>query len=484
MSESTRKSEEKKPAPLQHKRDNQQLAFVPIEKIWWEPRSREDLGDIVNLAESIREKGILQPITVTPEFELLAGERRTTAARSIGLAFIPALIRRKEDILDALEIEAMENLFRKDFTWNEECAHVRKLDLMYKEKHTDWSGRKTAALLNKGVASVARALQLAKAMEIMPELGEYKTADDALKVLKKFETDAIIDELRSRQVAKQAFLSENEAGATAVDKGISLALKYAEKHYHIADALQELVEMESNRVIHLIECDPPYGIALAEQKQAKDTPGNIVDSYQEIPAEKYKHFLKVLATELYRVAGQDCWLVFWFGPTWQREVLDSLREAKWEVDEIPAIWIKPSGQTNQPEMYLARAYEPFFLARKGKPYMTKRGRRNVFDFSPVPGQKKIHPTERPVELLEELLNTLTVVGQRVLVPFLGSGNTLRAAYNLGMIGWGYDLNPEYKSSFMLRIEEDARKLLTNEDNEDELPAHPGDADDPDEYSDA
>jgi site-specific DNA-methyltransferase (adenine-specific) len=112
----------------------------------------------------------------------------------------------------------------------------------------------------------------------------------------------------------------------------------------------------------------------------------------------------------------------------------------------------------QPKTYLGRAYEPFYLCRKGTPAIIKEGRLNVFDFPTVPGTKKYHPTERPVALIQEILDTLSVPRSVVLVPFLGSGATLRAAYNLGMTGMGFDINPEYKARFMLAIEEDSRAL--------------------------
>ena len=97
--------------------------------------------------------------------------------------------------------------------------------------------------------------------------------------------------------------------------------------------------------------------------------------------------------------------------------------------------------------------------------MVERGRSNVFSFAGVAGQKKYHPTERPVGLIEEILSTLTAGLSIVFVPFLGSGATLRACYNLGLKAFGSDLNGEYKSKFMLAVEEDARKLLENPEKE-------------------
>ena len=127
------------------------------------------------------------------------------------------------------------------------------------------------------------------------------------------------------------------------------------------------------------------------------------------------------------------------------------------MDEIPAIWVKPNGQTLQPELYYARCYEPFFVCRKGKPIMAERGRSNVFAYSGA--SNKYHPTQRPVELIEEILSTLSAGMDTVFIPFLGSGATLRACYNRGLKGFGFDLDGKYKDKFMLAVEEDTRKLF-------------------------
>ena len=424
------------------------LKMVDLEEIKWDKRYREDLGDIESLAASIKEKGVLQPVTVTPDYKLLAGERRVRASIAAGLKKIPALVRKIEGDIDAREIELMENVFRKNFTWSEEAALIQEIDRLYKERNIDWSGRKTAQLLDKGVASVSRALKLAHAVDVMPELAEVKTADEALKLVGKMEEQAITHELSKRQQASMT--------SGTLDKGISIMLKMADQAYRVGDTFKGLAEMRNDGPVHIIECDPPYGIDLREMKRSKDSATSNVHTYNEVDQKEYPAFLGKLTKELYRVAAPNSWLIFWFGPTWQHEVLTSLEAAKWEVDIIPGIWVKNQGQTMQPEIYLGRAYEPFYLCRKGKPVLVKRGRLNVFEY---PGaSKKYHPTERPIALIQELLETLGVPTNKVLVPFLGSGATIRAAYNAGMTATGWDLSSEYKPKFMLAVEEDAKAL--------------------------
>jgi ParB/RepB/Spo0J family partition protein len=438
------------------------FSHIPLEAITVGERFREDFGDIEELKDSIRDKGIIQPITVDSNYTLLAGGRRYRAATELGLPTIPALIREFVDEVDSREIELMENLHRKDFTWAEKAKLTARIDALFREKNNgNWSIRKTAEVSDSSKSAVARELELARAIEAVPELAEFKTADEALKVLKKMEEQAVVAELHARQ--KQRLADEGRADAKVVggqlEAGLRTLLKLADKNYIVSDVFAGMSGLKDNGHINLIECDPPYGIDLNSQKGSADSAVSTVHSYEEVARDEYPGFLKRLATELYRVAGKDCWLVFWYGPTWHHQVLTSLREAGWQVDEIPAIWAKPQGQTLQPELYFARGYEPFFLCRKGKPLMIERGRLNVFNFSPVPPKQKYHPTQRPLELIEHIFSCLAAGRANVFVPFLGSGASLLACYNLGFTGFGFDLNGEYKPKFMLEAEAQARKLF-------------------------
>lgn len=438
------------------------LKHVRIEDIIVEDRYRENLGDIAELAESIKAKGVIQPVTLDSNMKLQAGGRRYEASRLAGLLTIPAIIREFEDEIDSLEIELIENIHRKDFDWSEQCKLVKKINDLYMEKTKgNWSGRKTADLLDRGIGTISRNLQLANAMEVLPELAEQKTADDALKMLKKLEENVLVDELRARQQQRMGGEdhADNQVVGGQLDRGLKTMLKMADSNYMIGDVFRGLAGLKTGGNIQIIECDPPYGIDLNEQKGSKDSVTSNVHTYEEVDRDSYPAFLSKLTSELFRVAGKDCWLVFWYGPTWHSQVLEALRSAGWHVDEIPAIWTKTQGQTLQPEVYLARGYEPFFLCRKGKPVMVERGRLNVFHFPGVAGKSKYHPTQRPTDLIKEVFNTLGAGRQHVLVPFLGSGATLLACYELGFQGFGFDKNGEYKNKFMLAVEEQTRKLF-------------------------
>lgn len=428
------------------------LAYIPVEKVRG-TRFREEYGDITALSETIRDKGVIQPITVRHDgddwYYLKAGGRRLAAAKEAGYTQIPAIIRivdADDDAeIDDREVELIENIFRKDMTWNEQALLTKEIQDVYIKKHRDWSQAKLARLLNKGTADVSRNMQLAAALEVMPELAKVaKTQDEAFKMLKKLEEGAIVQELRQRQ-------------QVAMAKGHRDMLQIADCNYIIGDTFEGLAELRTDGLIHCIECDPPYAVDLNE---LKDNNEQHTETYNEVKREAYPDFLHKLCGELYRVAAKHSWLIFWFGPTHFTLVKASLLEAGWAVDDIPAIWhrVGSSGQTRQPNINLGRAYEPFFVCRKGQPTLAKAGRSNVFAYEPVPSQKKFHATQRPLPLIQEILETFTFTGQNVLIPFLGSGTTLRAVYNLGLTGWGFDNDKQYKDRFMIDVEADTRAL--------------------------
>jgi ParB family chromosome partitioning protein len=89
-----------------------------------QPRRRFDEEALTELAGSLGERGMLQPVLVRPKtggtYELVAGERRWRAARIAGLAAIPALVRPREDA-EALELALIENMAREDLNPIEEA---------------------------------------------------------------------------------------------------------------------------------------------------------------------------------------------------------------------------------------------------------------------------------------------------------------------------------------------------------------------------
>jgi ParB family chromosome partitioning protein len=92
-------------------------------------RHRKDLGDLVPLIKSIRDLGLLHPLVVTPDMQLVAGCRRLEAVREMGWATVPVhVVDGLDDAVAALRAERDENLCRKDFSPSEAVAIGKALE--------------------------------------------------------------------------------------------------------------------------------------------------------------------------------------------------------------------------------------------------------------------------------------------------------------------------------------------------------------------
>jgi DNA modification methylase len=174
----------------------------------------------------------------------------------------------------------------------------------------------------------------------------------------------------------------------------------------------------------------------------------LLDDYEEVDAADYPQFIQTMATEVFRVLKPNAWGIWWLGIEWYRMIRDVLEATGFDIDPIPGIWAKDRGQTNRPELYMARSYEAFIVIRKGTPIFPKQGRLNVFSFSIGDSSKKIHATEKPLALMKELFSTFLLPGARIISPFLGSGVDITAAILLHMKCFGYDSNQKHKDRFV------------------------------------
>jgi ParB family chromosome partitioning protein len=107
--------------------------LVDIEKIKVSDRIRKDFGNIQELAEDIQANGLINPPVVTPEYELIAGERRLRAMKQLGYKQVEVRVMTVKDALHQLKLEISENENRKDFSFNEKMSWAKMLEEEYKK---------------------------------------------------------------------------------------------------------------------------------------------------------------------------------------------------------------------------------------------------------------------------------------------------------------------------------------------------------------
>jgi len=342
-------------------------------------RIRIDYPKIKELAASIQKHGLLQPILVDSEMRLVAGGRRLEAIKYLGLPIIPTdWVKTRKDLTDIQlkEMELEENIQREDLSMDEELAAKLAIHRLKCEQHGDqsktrnrgdWSLRKTAELLGESVGGLSQDIQLAEAIEQVPELKQCKTKAEVRQLLKN---------LGRKEGAK---LRVQEAEHSDV-------FKHANNHYIIGDA-RKCLPLCNPGVVGFAEVDPPYGVNYDKRD------GHDKSDYHEVDVGDYPRFLRRIATDLYSVLADQAWVVWWYASIHHHIVRTALEDAGFYVDGVPAIWFKGEkfGSTANAQYLLGRAYEPFFIARKGKPVLAKQGKVNVFWHAPLNPPRKYTP---------------------------------------------------------------------------------------------
>ena len=129
----------------------------------YQPRTHMDEAALAELADSIREQGVMQPILVRPvdggRFEIIAGERRWRAAQRAGLKDVPALVRNVADN-GALALALIENIQREDLNPLEEAAGLARLVHEFGLTHD--AAAKAVGKSRSAVSNLLRLTQLAK----------------------------------------------------------------------------------------------------------------------------------------------------------------------------------------------------------------------------------------------------------------------------------------------------------------------------------
>lgn len=103
---------------------------IDIDEIIIRKRVRRNLGDLASLMESLQRHGLLNPVVINSQKELIAGHRRTEAARRLGWRTVEARVVDSADAADLVEMEIEENTQRKNLTSDELAEAYLRLDRM------------------------------------------------------------------------------------------------------------------------------------------------------------------------------------------------------------------------------------------------------------------------------------------------------------------------------------------------------------------
>ena len=215
-----------------------QTRSLPVERLVpgpFQPRRRFDADELAELAESIREQGVLQPVLVRraadgETYEIIAGERRWRAAQLAQLHEIPVLVREFDD-RTAMEIALVENVQRRDLTALEEAEGYHRLIEEYGHSQED-IGR-AVGKSRSHVANTLRLLNLPAEVRSLLEDGQLTAGharallgqDDAAELAREVvtrrlnvrDTEKLVQRRRMEPAAPRPRKPKAEAGRAAKD---------------------------------------------------------------------------------------------------------------------------------------------------------------------------------------------------------------------------------------------------------------------------
>jgi len=396
-------------------------------------RVRKDFGNIEELAESIREHGLLHPIVVDKTddgYILIAGERRLRACVLLGYDEIEATTFNDVGLEERKIMELEENVKRKDISWPEQVEALRQIHEIRQKQHgtfeggsvsTGWSMKDTAEEIGSSVAKVCKDLQLADIIRKRPDIAkqiERLPKSAALKTANR-----IIEAEKMKKLVEE--------------KKINI-----DADFLLGDCV-DLIKRIDDESIDCLITDPPFGIANAASMGKggatsvmyyNATQTNVSD--KETVLKTLRALFQQLRRKLKR--GAHIYVFTGMGEMYWK-TLEILRANGFIVDDLPLIWNKKRPTTIAKDYHYTSSYEAILFGHNQqmmrplvKPVM------NLFSFANP--HNRIHPFQKPYELLEVFINNSTNVGETIIDPFAGSGSTLAAAIRLKRKAIGFEID--------------------------------------------
>jgi len=400
-------------------------------------RFRKDFGDIPELAQSIKKRGQIHPIVVTKTDEgylLVAGERRLRAC-IFGQMTIDAILKEELTDFQAKILELEENTRRKDIDWEEQCEAVRQIhELMIKEKgHSykdedgGWNLKKTANYLGISIGTAQQDVSLAQRLQDHPEL--------RAKVQR-------LNKVSARKYVKQV-LEARVLEKSLEKRGIDIGdIKLTN-----INCIEGIKQLESNS-IHCLITDPPFALDKIVKIGGGDNKGkdaaplqyNVTETNVSDELTLWNTY-ENLIPELKRVLVDGAHFYIFLGFGWYCRLVEMLRKNGFIVDDQPLIWNKCRTTIPARGAHYMSSYEAILFGHKPpQDRVLFRSKPNVLSIPALPTNNRVHPMQKPFELLKIFIENSSSPGETVLDCFAGSGSTLLAAHQLQRNSVGFELD--------------------------------------------
>lgn len=382
---------------------------------------QERVDDIIG---SIQEIGLLHPITVQPatdgKYNLVAGKVRLKAYIQLKRTEIPVEITASK--VSTVEISIQENLRRANLEWWEQIELEQKLhDLRIAQhgkrrtgrgapKTGGWSQQDTADELGIALGAMSQDLFLANAIRENPHLKNIK------------------DKITAFKIAKETARRVNAETEALLPANFTMNQVFCGESFEI---LKEIPDQTFNFCL----TDPPW-LEYKDDSLTRD------------------EFTLPVFEQVYRVLSRDSLLYAFVSTPDFIFYREELKKFKFVVQDYPMIWHKPSFLTyGRRSWESSRNYELIIVAAKGVPTLSSGiEQSSILTYPIVSSVKLIHPNEKPLDLLKELISRATFSEAKILDPFAGSGAVLEAARSMHRQYIGIERNHKFYEKIQRRLQ--------------------------------
>ncbi len=437
-----------------------------------ESRQRKEVGNVEELAASIKTHGLLNPITVSKlpsgSFTLIAGERRLEAVKLLGWTEIPCHL--KEELssaqLQALELE--ENVKRVNLPWKDYCIAILNFH-NHRRNSTRWNYTRTREFLC--MTNHSHLLLNIKVAEALLQDDEKIHAcqgiSQARNAIQRRQDREMADALHDIDFTTTDTARANDTGIDGASKsgphttGSQFPASYPqntpidptdpqnapppipEKPASTLHAnFLEWSKERQPQTFNFIHLDPPYGI----NHQKSDQGGSKRNEAYEDGEQVYWSIISSLIRNSRNFASPSCHIMLWLSMKFWDRTKELFEDQGYEVYPNPLIWFKSdnAGIVSRPDFWPRHVYETaMWITRDERKILNV-----VSDCYAAPAKKKeaLHISEKPVPVLKHFFRMTVGPTTRMLDPCMGAGSSLRAAEALGAERvLGLDINPDFVS---------------------------------------
>lgn len=403
-------------------------------KVSRETRQRREIKLSPEFLASIK-RGIINPLVIDHEDNLIAGERRLTAALELGLPGVPVRRFRELSERERALIELEENIQRADLPWQDQVRTFERMFELYSSLHPTATVAAFAESIGYSQGMVSNFLEAAKALR-----KELPSVVSAPSITKAINVIARQKERQEQNALAEIFDTVAETGSEAPPD--QPAPRQPDDDLLCAN-FHEFATTYSGPKFNLLHCDFPYGIDLDQSAQVQAEHDNRLKTYKD-DEDTYWQLLHSLANNFNRFVSSSAHIIFWFSFKHYDDTRRFFNQYMPQVhlDPFPLIWLKSDNRGIIPDAERGprRIYETALFGRVGDRKIIKP----VSNGYPAPKSNSHHMSEKPEPVLRHFFSMVVDGNTRMLDPTCGSGTSLRAAESLGAERvLGLELDPAF-----------------------------------------